>query len=1227
MAYFHVKSTPEFAARTNDIQTTKICKDIRMGNIAAILVYGFFTFTLLFRVAGTARAQEAATPPQQTLPQEKTFTLSGTYSIEEIFDLMDKETGIYVNRSSKVIDFSQQLTVHFRNTPVAEVMDKVLGNQLVDWTYRGGNIILFRSQHPVRLKSEELLITVSGMVMDNDGVALPGVTIMVKGERKGGVTNGNGFYKIERVHPQSTLIINSIGFLSRQYRLDGERTKNFILEPSVAQIEAVEVTANTGYQVLKKRETPGAVSVIDSGFINRSTSFNILDRLDGAASGMLSIRTPEFGQFIPKMPSGADMGVYVRGVSTLSLNRVNPNPLIVLDNFPYEGDIKNLNANDYSDVTILKDATAAGVWGARSGNGVIVLTSKKGQYKERMKVDFATSLTFIKKPNLSYDQNYLNAFDYIEVERFLYDKGYFSADLSDKTFFPIVTPAVEIFDRKNKGEITQAEEDLLLRQLGSNDWRNDISKYAYRNALNQQYSIGVRGGTKDYAYYVSLSHDRNQSSMARNRNDRTTIVSSNQFKPLKNLEVSAMLNFSQQKIDVGNEVLTKSVQMTGGKYKYMYPYASMFDASGQPASIVKDYRASFSDSLSKLGFLDWKYRPIDEIYNLQNTFSLQNLLLRASIKYSFLKYFKVELNYQNERQMIFSQKYWDEQSYFARNLINSFSSYNAASRTVSRALPVGGIMAISDYDWRANSFRSSVSFQRRFKSHIISTIIGGELREVNASGFDRESVGYDNINGIPITNLNTSLSFPLTPIGNATLNDKLNLGGSNDGILNRYLSYYAIIDYNLLRKYDLTIIGRKDGTNLFGARTNERIKPFWSLGGGWHIEKEQFFKLNFVNSLKLRVSIGENGNIYNGSAYLTATRGVDPLTGLPNSLVANPANAELSWEKVRIANLGLDFSMFKNVVFGSIELFRKSNKDLVQQVVLAPQTGFSSAYLNSAATKANGLEVTLNGVFKLGQVRWYSKLTATNLKDELVESTQLPNRSNIFINDPFTQMILVKGKSLKGVFSYKWAGIHPQTGDPQGYLDGQISREYSKILNNFHPDSLVYHGSGFPQWFGNWRNDFSYKNIHLSFTLTYKFKYYFRRPSVELNYVDILRKDAHMDYTKRWTKPGDELFTEVPSVTYPSNDLRSQFYQRSEVLVERGDHIRLQDIRLSYQSKLKQKGVFKSYELFTYCNNIGILWRANRMGLDPDVSHMGNLYLMTRVPNSFSASVGAIMKL
>ncbi|WP_298715062.1 TonB-dependent receptor plug domain-containing protein [uncultured Chitinophaga sp.] len=1214
MEHLHVKSTPESAARTNDIQTTKICKDIRMGNIAAILVYSFFTFTMIFSVAGPACAQEGTTPPQQTLPQEKTFTLSGTYSIEEIFDLMDKETGIYVNRSSKVIDFSQEVTVYFRKTPVAEVMDKVLGDRLVDWTYRGGNIILFRSQHPVRLNNGEQLITVTGMVMDNDGVALPGVTIMVKGEKKGGVTNGSGFYKIERVHPQSVLIINSIGFLSRQYRLDGEHTKNFILEPAVAQIEAVEVTANTGYQVLKKRETPGAYNVIDSTLINRAVSPNILDRLEGISGGILVSRTPGTINWFPKTPDGADNGFYIRGFNTISPNSVNPNPLIILDNFPYEGNITNINPNDIASMTILKDAGSTSIWGARSGNGVIVLTTKTGKYGEKMKINFNVSMSLGLKPKLHDDIHFIESKDYIEIERTLFSQGFYEQDINNTFNRPAITPVVSLLLRNRNGELNNLELENQLNQLKLNDVRRDFSEHAYRNSFGEQYSINIRGGTKDFSYFLSLGHDRARTKFVRNYQNRTNVVYNNIFKPAKNLEVNAYINYTQNNLQIGNNVAFRGVQSKNGRSGELYPYASFTDKQGNKVPVVKDYNTLFTDSLHRLGYLDWNYYPLDEISNNTNKNTLQNLILKASINYKFLRFFQASLSYQNQRQIINGNNYYSANSYFTRDLVNTFSSYNIATGRITQQLPAGGIMINGDYDWKANNVRGTLGVNRNIKSHGFRLLVGGEVRELDAEGSERAQAGYSDINGTPVTNLNTNILYPLTPVGQGKLNTFLDFDGSTSSFLSRYISYFSVLEYNWDQRLELNLIARRDGGNLFGARTNRKFSPFWAIAGGWSVDKEEFWNVDFVNR-------------YYGSSYLTISRSpdVDPLTGLPTSVILNPPNEDLRWEKSKMLNIGSDFSLFQQHLEGSFDFFTKKSFDLIQRFDVAPQTGFSTVQLNSARTVTRGGELTLNGNWKFSRsVGWRPKLNISWISDKLLEYDQKPTRQSVILLDSRIGMVRLPGKSTKAMFSYKWAGLDAKTGDPQGYLNGEVSKNYTAMLNNFHTDSLVYHGSASPRIFGNVMNDITYKRWNLSVNLYYRFKYYFRKPGLPINYSDLL-KGPHQDFSKSWRMAGDERYTNVPSVSVAYNDLRNQFYQRSEVLVEKADNIRLQDIRLSYTvTNTKEISKVKQIELYSYLSNVGIIWRANKLGLDPDLQYTAVLESYRIRP---TISIGAILKL
>ncbi len=179
--------------------------------------------------------------------------------------------------------------------------------------------------------------------------------------------------------------------------------------------------------------------------------------------------------------------------------------------------------------------------------------------------------------------------------------------------------------------------------------------------------------------------------------------------------------------------------------------------------------------------------------------------------------------------------------------------------------------------------------------------------------------------------------------------------------------------------------------------------------------------------------------------------------------------------------------------------------------------------------------------------------------------------------------------------SYKWAGLDPQTGEPMAYLDGIATKDYTKIIANRSLDNLTIHGSSRPTWFGAFRNVISYQAITLMVNINYRLGYYYHRPSIL--YTGILNGNGgHADYNLRWQKPGDENTTTVPSMPIAVNNNRDNFYSLSEVLAEKGDHVRLKDINLSYA--LNFKGL-KS-KLYLYGNNIGIVWRANKSGIDPD---------------------------
>ncbi|RPD42622.1 SusC/RagA family TonB-linked outer membrane protein [Chitinophaga barathri] len=1157
-----------------------------------------------------------------------TCTISGTYRVEDLFAEVRKQTGVNINFEISVLDPDLKVKVDFKKATPEEVVEKITNDLRLDWIYMKGQIVIKEGspQPVIEKKKEEETISITGFVTDTLGNPLPGSTVLVKGTMRGTTTGENGRYVLDKIPPRSTLVVLSIGYLSRQYRLDNEKKINFHMEPNVAQIAAVEVTSvATGYQVLPKNRTTGSFVLIDSALLNRNPSPNILERLEGVTSGLLTLRAQLMNMYyVQKMPTINFAGMSLRGISTLSPNQVNVNPLLILDNFPYEGDIRNINPNDIESISVLKDAAAASIWGARSGNGVIVLTSKRGKYNQKMKVDLNMNFTVGAKPNLFYDPNYMEASDYIEVEKTLFDRGYFNNDLTNRSNRPAVTPAVEIFSKLRGNEISIHEAEAMLNELRKNDLRSELSKYSYQRMVSQQYSVGVRGGNKDFAYYLSLGHDRNKDNLINNGRRRTTVISSNSFKPVKRMEVKTYLNFSQSKTMMGNEVRYGGLSVGTSKYSNLYPYARLADENGHATDVVKDYRSTYKDSTGKLGFLDWQYRPLDEMNNRIESVSIQNLVLRTALKYTFSKYVNAQMHYQNERQIVYSKIFWDESAYYSRNLINKFAAFNRTTNEFTYNLPRGGIMEIGDFDWRTNSVRGDINFERRFEDHFVRGILGLEIRELSANGSIRRTVGHLDENSSQSSIVNSNTLYQLNPNGNATIESLVGLSGGNPGVTNRFISYYTNIEYGFKSKYDLSLSARRDGANLLGIEVKDKIAPFWSTGIGWDIHKEEFITAPWVKNLRLRASFGENGNIYNGTAYLVGRQITDPLTGADVYQINDPANNRLKWERIQIVNLGLDFS-YNTRLDATIEYYIKRGVDLIQRVPLAPQTGFGFANLNSANTRTKGFDITVSSRLVEKPFIWNTTLLLSTLNDEITR-IDIPSNtaSSIMIKDAAFSLLNIKGKPLRGILSYKWAGIDPQNGDPMGYINGIASKDYNAILRT-NPDSLVFHGSGVPTVFGSFRNDFEFKGFSVSWNLIFKLGYYFRRTSVNLNYIGVLNQGMHVDYSKRWRESGDELTTNVPSLTYPFNDSRNLFYQFSEVLVERGDHIRLQDIRIAYHisKATKARLPVDFVELYASLNNVGIIWCANKHKLDPDLS---NQMSSQSIPVPFSITSGLVVK-
>jgi len=1132
-------------------------------------------------------------------------------SFETTFKSILKQSGYFYWGDPKILRQSKPVSLNVKDVPMKEALDLCFQGQPLSYSIDDKIIVIKSVQSSTVRPTSPAIVSrsLSGTVTNEKGEPVEGVSIYIQGTSQGTVSNPSGNFALNGIEDTVIIIFSHVGYERQTIRYTGQASIHIILKSAIDRMGEATVTYSSGYDEVSAARSTGSYVKVSNELYNRRVAADVLSKIDGVSSGVYFNGGGTLNPNTYALPNtigdpNNKLGINIRGQSTLA-NQVSKDPLIVLDNVPYEGDINNLSPEMIESVTVLKDAAAASIWGARAGNGVIVITTKKGKYFQKMKVDFDVSYTIGQKPNLFYSRNFLDANDYINVEDTLYGKGYLTSDLTNKTTFPTITPVAAILQAQAQGQLSAADAANQINAFRLLDVRRDYDKYIYQNSLNQQYGLTMRGGTRDMAYALSLGYDNNNTYLVKNRFDRYVVNGVNIYKPVESLEITTNLTFSQMNMQSNNAFndggSSNILPIAGHSYNALYPYAQFADAKGNHLPIAYKYSQYYIDSVQKLGFQDWSYRPLDELALSDNTNRQSDLLLRGNVKYHFTSFLNGEVQYENETQNSLRRIYYSPDTYYARNLVNTFTQYTPGSSILTYPLPLGGILSQAPSKLTSQTYRGQLNYKQTIaEKHDLTALAGAEVRQTQNTSYNTIAYGYDNDLGIAVSNLNYTTSFKVNPSGSQTLpvpNNSISI------TTNRFISYYSNLGYTYNGLYTITLSGRKDGANIFGVNTNDKITPLWSAGLGWNISKESFFKVSWLPYLRLRGSYGYNGNVYNATAYLTASYSTNSLTGLQQGSVTSPPNPSLRWERVKNTNLGFDFAALKNkILTGTIEFYQKEGLDLIEPDPLAPTTGFSSFNGNAASTRTRGVDIQITSTNLRGPLQWTTTVLISTLHDKVTKYDVAQTATSIQ-----NSAVALLGKPLYGIYSYRWAGLDPATGDPQGYLGKQVSKNYQGIINNYSPDSLLFNGSARPTTYGNILNTFQYKGISLSFNVGLKLGYYFRNTSTSLNYSDILSNGGNKDFTKRWQKPGDELHTNVPSLVYPLNTYRNTFYQYSQVLVQNASFVRLQDISLGYdlKSSVLKKSGFEHLTVFAYANNIGLLWRANSVGVDPDAGSSG----------------------
>ncbi|MDR7128101.1 TonB-linked SusC/RagA family outer membrane protein [Algoriphagus sp. 4150] len=1021
---------------------------------------------------------------------------------------------------------------------------------------------------------QDSLLAVHGKVLESETeMPLAGALISIKETGSSQVTDEEGrfsFYLIQGTH---RMTISFIGFhtASRTIEVPQHGLLSIMMEADEMALGEVEVVS-TGYQEIPKERATGSFVHLDRELIDRRVGAQILERIEDVSSGVIFNRN-----------SSSTEPINIRGRSTLF---GNTQPLIVVDNLPYEGSIDNINPNDVESITVLKDAAAASIWGAQAGNGVIVITTKSGQYKQSLRVSFQSNLTIQEKPDLFYAPQ-MEVSDFIEQERRLFESGYYNSRINSSARTPL-SPVVETLLAAREGEMSLHEADALLALYSTRDNRRDLTDLYYRPAAQQQYAFQVNGGGEAYLFNFSGGYDHNLSGQIGTKDDRITLNAKQNWKLAKGkMEISTGLYLSRA------EHFSDTGMPNPG------PYEALVDGHGNALPIVAGLNTRFIESALSTGLLDWRSFPVNEIGKRNDRTVSLDTRINLGLSYAIVKGLEAKVLYQYWTNNTETRNIETEDLFLIRHQINSYAQVSEDGN-FSYTVPRGSRFTNTNASSHSHNLRTNLSYSLDQGPHRLTALGGWELRDISSISDRMGYYGYDEATGLS-TPVDFITRYPQYQNPGSSL--VIPYQGAHSGEIDRYLSYFGNVGYTFLGKYLLTTSARKDMSNLFGVDSNQKGVPLWSLGAGWIISEENFYGLDLVPFLKLRMSYGYNGNVDKNTTAYTTIRYDNfhsLIPGLRYAYISNPPNPDLRWEKIRILNLAVDFETKSGRISGILEYYTKDGQDLIGETEVPGSNGMYQFRGNFSNTTTRGFDLTLNTVNVDKAIRWSSQFLLSGWKDKVTEFAGSRSITQI-LGANSSNLVPVEGNPLHSVYSLPWAGLDPSNGNPQGYLDGEISDEYSEIIGTSTMGNINHHGSARPTVFGSFRSTFDWKGWNFSFNVTYRLGYYFRRASVD--YTSLSRGEiTHSDYSERWVEPGDEMFTQIPSRPENLDTQRHNFFRLSESLIERGDHIRLQDIRLGYKwSKAdKPKLPLRDIEAFTYLNNLGVLWKLTDIPLDPD---------------------------
>lgn len=997
-------------------------------------------------------------------------------------------------------------------------------------------------------------LTVTGTVREEaTGSPIPGVTILVKSTTVGTTTDFDGNFSIE-VNPEATLVVSYLGFATQVISINGRTVINIALTTDSQELSEVVVV---GYGTVRKSDLTGAVSSITSEQIQERSNVNVMSSLSGQVAGVQIQQTQGAPGYAPV--------IKIRGTSTIT---AGINPLYVIDGFPIEGfDMGNINPQNIESIEILKDASSAAIYGSRGGNGVVLITTKKGAVgKTQVSVSYEHGVQqVVRTVDMMNSQEFIQYYVDAHNNSWIREGGSASDPNSIRPSNYQIPP--EFLTAPDSFETT--------------DWQDVL----FSDAPSDNINLSVSGGNENTRFFISGGYISQEGIVDNAEYNRLSLRSNISHNIVDNLKVGMNLSLANIK--------SKEYGTTGkaGSVSLSLQNDPIFPVYNENGNLgFKDPNSVWSRFIPYNLQLWHPYALTREIDNLNKEL---NVIANTFAEYNFLQDFTFRTSY---NFTVNNSRYSD---YRNEGQLWGYSNYQPA---------LANNNTYYNYNWL---FENTLNYNKILGEHTFNVLLGYSTQE---NHYEESLITSDN--------------FPNDLVH--TLNAGKPASASSSESDWSMISYLARLNYSFQDEYLLTATIRRDGSSRFGLNNQWGYFPSGSVAWKLS-ERDFIKELDWLSTLKLRASYGITGNNlipnYGAIGLLGQTQyawGNNVEQGIYKSTISN---ADLKWEKTGQFDIGLNASLFGNRIYVEADYYSSTTRDLLLNQPVPLITGFAEQLTNIGKVRNRGFEFLVTSKNFVGEFGWQTNFNISINRNEVLELGQ--NNAPIFVNEWGTTKTEI-GEPIANYFGYIFDGVFMNQSEVDNYPhvssttpgdprvkdvngDGTIDENDRTIIGNAQPDFTF----GFT-------NTFTFKNFDLSATLQGSVGNEILNSQARYNKYYNGNRNGYkqiVDYWKSESNPGDgEHFK--PYVSYPG--LQTQF---SDYWVEDGSYLRIANLRLGYSFSEDNltRMPFKDARIYINVDNLYVF--TDYSGYDPenstysDALNTGNDYGAYPLPRTITVGV------